>query len=759
MGGRQGTGWMWATALIMALTGPGTAAAQSQGAAQAWFQNTYRQMGVEVTTATVERLSELWGQATDGRRSESARAETLRALLDAMLQVQDVPAWRYSESTLQAMVNRVSELEGMDAPPPLLPAEVGNWGDAGRVEVVGRGPIPLVLVSDLDYGGTVYRSFAELHADRFTSTIVTLPGAEGTPAPPLDGPVTETPWLDNAEQAVLKVMDSRGLREPVIVGVMGGVYVAARLALEHPERFRAAVLLHGLVRAPRLSPVDPTRWATQEELQAAASATIPPLFPADEEAAVAGYWASAAASALDSVAARKLTEPAARTHPNVLGRYLAELAVTDLHDAFADLRVPTLVIPSVHDHRSPTFNTEMGTGQWRSLALDYPDIPMTVVPFETTRNYAPVDRPDELAWALEAFLEGREPRGTMADPALSASRASPAAETMHVLGATQIRVSYSSPGVRGRSIWGGLVPWDRIWRAGANAATWIEFSEDVLVEGEPLQAGRYSFFLIPSETGPWTLIFNRVDIQIGSFRYEPRHDALRVEVQPEPAPHTEWLEYRIEPEPPVAGRVLLTWADRSVGVDIVAHENTGLDRITMTPTPRLETLEWSRLGDDPADGANPQAPDGQSISWALESDTAWFRIELHNPANPNGVGVNLVLDTDLDQSTGGPWWGGTTSFTYDRIATVWVTQAGQSFWGTVGTSDPTGAGAGNLRSLGRANLAFALSDDRHTLYVGAPFSALGDDERVRLIAAVGTNVLWNDNLLDQAPAELELRRR
>lgn len=757
MGWTRVRGRVFLGVVAMAVCFGGSAAAQSRSPAHEWFEDTYRRMDVEVAPADVERLAGLWDLATDGSRTESDRQVAFRDLLDTMIQVQRVPEWRYTESALQGMVDRVGELKGMAAPPPLLPVEPGDWGEPGRVEVVGEGPIPLVLVSDLDYGGSVYRDFAEAHGDRFTSTIVTLPGAEGTPPPPLEGPVTATPWLENAEQVVLSVIESRGLTDPVIVGVMGGVYTAARLALEHPERFRAAVLLHGLVSAPRLSPTDPTRFATTEERVDAAAATLPPLFPPDLQASAAGYRSSSGGAAIDSTTARELTDRAARTHPAVLGRYVAELGVTDLHDAFVRLEVPTLVVPSVHDPRSPVPNTEMGTGQWTSLALDYPDIPLTVVPFHATRNYAPVDHPDVLAWTLESFLAGERPRGLPAEPTLSAFRASPAAETMQVLGATQIRIGYSAPGVKGRQVWGGLVPWDRLWRAGANAATWIEFSEDVLVESEPLEAGRYSFFLIPRENDPWTLVFNRVDIQMGSFFYETRHDALRVDVPPEPAAHTEWLEYRIEPQPPEEGRVVLRWADREVAFEVVAREDTGLDRIAATSTERLEALEWTELGTDPADGSSPQRPDARAVSWAVAGDTAWFRIQLHGPANPAGVGVNLVLDTDLDQSTGGAWWGGSTGFTYDRVATLWVTASADDFWGTIGVSDPAAAAAGDYRSLGRENLAFAMSSDARTLYAGAPVAALDDDGRVRLIVAVGTNVFWNDNLLDDAPPELELR--
>jgi len=276
---------------VMVVSGVVGAPAQTTGAgsALAWFEDAYGRMGVEVADTELARLADLWGRITDPTAPEEARRESLRALLDAMIEVQGAPEWRYTESALQAMVQRVGELEGMEAPPSLVPVRSGRWGEAGRTDVVGQGPVPLVLISDLDYGGSVYGDFAEAHGDRFTSYIVTLPGAEGTPPPPLEGPVSATPWLDNAETLVMELVRERGLENPVVVGVMGGVYPAARVALEHPERFRAAVLLHGLVNAPMMSPNEPSRLATEQERAAWADATLPPLFPADTAATARRY--------------------------------------------------------------------------------------------------------------------------------------------------------------------------------------------------------------------------------------------------------------------------------------------------------------------------------------------------------------------------------------------------------------------------------------------------------------------------------------
>lgn len=97
----------------------------------------------------------------------------------------------------------------------------------------------------------------------------------------------------------------------------------------------------------------------------------------------------------------------------------------------------------------------------------------------------------------------------------------------------EVRVQYGSPSIRNRIIWGDLVPYDEVWRTGANEATFVEFSQDVTVEGKPLKAGKYSLFTIPKEDGPWTVIFNEQwDLKHGHFQYNQEHDVLRVEAIP-----------------------------------------------------------------------------------------------------------------------------------------------------------------------------------------------------------------------------------
>lgn len=138
-------------------------------------------------------------------------------------------------------------------------------------------------------------------------------------------------------------------------------------------------------------------------------------------------------------------------------------------------------------------------------------------------------------------------------------RVSPKAEVMQVVGFTEVRIIYSRPGVKGREIWGGLVPYNQVWRAGANEATKFIFSSDVLIEGKPLKAGSYSFFAIPGKN-EWTLIFNKVADQWGAFEYNETQDALRIKVKPEKSSvFQEWLTYTITRTSDYSAVVRLEW--------------------------------------------------------------------------------------------------------------------------------------------------------------------------------------------------------
>ncbi len=139
-------------------------------------------------------------------------------------------------------------------------------------------------------------------------------------------------------------------------------------------------------------------------------------------------------------------------------------------------------------------------------------------------------------------------------PGLTAPEASPAATASQVVGLTELSVSYHRPATNGRAVWGTLVPYGQVWRAGANENTTVSFSTPVTVNGTALAAGTYGLHMIPA-AGDWTVIFSREAGAWGSFSYDEKEDAARVTAKPEPAPHQERLGYSFD-EPTADSTVL-----------------------------------------------------------------------------------------------------------------------------------------------------------------------------------------------------------
>jgi hypothetical protein len=157
---------------------------------------------------------------------------------------------------------------------------------------------------------------------------------------------------------------------------------------------------------------------------------------------------------------------------------------------------------------------------------------------------------------------------------------SPGASVKQTIGLNDVTITYSRPGVKGRKIWGGLVPYGTVWRTGANSATTIQFTEDVLVEGQPVPAATYSLHTIPGER-EWTLILNKEANQWGSYSYDPAKDALRVKITPIAGPPQEWMQFRFEDPTINSARVVLAWENLQVPFTIKNQTDTNVRVVAM----------------------------------------------------------------------------------------------------------------------------------------------------------------------------------
>jgi uncharacterized caspase-like protein len=195
--------------------------------------------------------------------------------------------------------------------------------------------------------------------------------------------------------------------------------------------------------------------------------------------------------------------------------------------------------------------------------------------------------------AARSIIESSQPsnsqpanvRGNAPSLSLQLPRPSQKATVVQTVGVTDITITYSRPGVKGRTIWGEpwtgateatldnqnerpkgapIVPWGHVWRAGANEATQFVVTDDVTINGQKLRAGSYSLHTIPTKS-EWTIVFNGDANQWGSFNYNAAKDTLRVKVKPEwVAENQEWLSYSIPVVTPNSAQVVLRWEKLAV---------------------------------------------------------------------------------------------------------------------------------------------------------------------------------------------------
>jgi hypothetical protein len=137
-------------------------------------------------------------------------------------------------------------------------------------------------------------------------------------------------------------------------------------------------------------------------------------------------------------------------------------------------------------------------------------------------------------------------------------RLSPKAYVGQMVGYVNVEINYGSPGTNDRDVWGKLVPYDEVWRTGANEATTIEFSKSILIEGNKIPAGKYSLFTIPGNK-EWTIILNKISEQWGAFKYNKDEDIIRFNVTPISNTYNERLKFNIDYVAAYKSNVVLEW--------------------------------------------------------------------------------------------------------------------------------------------------------------------------------------------------------
>jgi len=160
-------------------------------------------------------------------------------------------------------------------------------------------------------------------------------------------------------------------------------------------------------------------------------------------------------------------------------------------------------------------------------------------------------------------------RAALAQAPVQLPRPSPNASVSQWIGVTEVTVHYSRPGVKGRVIWGKLVPYGEVWRTGANENTTIRFSTPVRIDGKELPAGLYGLQTIPG-ADDWVVILSKDAEEWGAFSYKQEHDALRFHVKPAAAEPQEWMGFAFRDLSDTSAVLALRWEKLEVAWKIEA---------------------------------------------------------------------------------------------------------------------------------------------------------------------------------------------
>ncbi|TAH42569.1 MAG: DUF2911 domain-containing protein [Bacteroidetes bacterium] len=220
---------------------------------------------------------------------------------------------------------------------------------------------------------------------------------------------------------------------------------------------------------------------------------------------------------------------------------------------------------------------------------------------------------------------------------------SPKASVSQTVGLTDISIEYSSPGAKGRTIFGDLVPYDAIWRTGANSATKITFSKDVNIAGTKVSKGTYSIFTIPGKT-EWTIIINK-NANASTSEYKQAEDAVRLTAKAEVAPMRERMAFQIVDFDDSKGTVSLEWDKVRVGFTVeCATDEQALENIKSSLGGTWRTYNSAaRYMLEKKDYETALKYANQSIQLTEDWFNVWVKASILSKMNKNKEAYDLAL--------------------------------------------------------------------------------------------------------------------
>lgn len=627
----------------------------------------------------------------------------------------------------------------------------------GDVKIMGSGSETIVLLAPVGFGWEVYEDFIAQYQDRFKFVGITFPGGHNIPGYAL--PDKRNPsnpvWLNQVERNLLNVLNDQGVEDFYLMSMGISVYTAVKLGISSPNRVKGIININGAFTSWLADPQDPEERASKSYRMDFNQRSYPTAELIQLSPTVFSNYINFTTDASKNQS--YMSQITTGQIPNVF-RYLLEYNSQDLMDEIDNLSAPMLNIISVHDSKSTKAASKTLHRFWQEVEIDKPNLNAQTIFIPNSRDAAYLDQPELFSYYFEAFLNnpnGRVRQITGSRVSSDLSQPSPAAGIRQAFGQVEVAVAYHQPSVNQRKVFGELIPFGRVWRAGANETTKISFSGDVDIHGQKIKAGTYGLFAIPGED-EWTIIFNGISEQWGAFTYRSRYDVARIKVKPEPTAFTEMLKYDFEAHNGESVELSLAWEKTKVRMKI--SEAFELPK----PPANIVAFNWTKiLEDKPKDGVNPGLTDGKALSYYIDESNQmlWFKFDLYDQLNPNAFAMNILIDTDANQETGMNWFGTNTGFTFEKCLTLWMRREGKTYGGTNGITDQSGIYANNWNRLSQNNLKYYLDDETLTYTVGVSLKDLDiKSKQINLIGAVGEYMTWNDDIGDTEFATIALKK-
>lgn len=617
-------------------------------------------------------------------------------------------------------------------------------GQLGSVKKIGSGSVAIIAIAAPSYDGREFLKIIEAFKDICTFWVITLPGSGGT-APyklPEQKSIASRAWLSNVVTGIQALIKKEKINQFYLL-THSFSFPVTLLLNETPLK---SSILGAISLRSRVSEIHiPMKAESTEEIKHRLNYRFPIGDFTRANFALGTTFSNKEAFDMEMVKSA-FNQLNSLTSSYIHARYLDEASTVDINDYLPKINYPILIINPLYDPAIPAqviMNNRMEQASWQKVKINNPNASLHLS-FIQARDFFFVENSNEINRQLFSFINKDYSSFDAKAKPTDVVMASPGASISQTFSNTDVTINYSMPAVKNRAIFGSLIPYGKLWRAGANEGSEITFTRDVKINGSVLKSGSYTLFVIPEET-EWTFIFNKITRQWATSQYNEKFDALRVKANIETIGKQERLTYNFENLTDKSVELALSWDTKKATLN--------LEEVFTKPyaDSRITNLPWKLiLKDSIGDARNKTIADGKALSYYYDkkTDSVWFKFETYNGMSQLSPAATLSFDTDNNQNNGVNWYGTNTKFKVDFLVAVGVSRQGTGYVGANGITDAKGIQTSNWSNIKRDCARYYFDQNEKDFYLCIKKSDLlkPDQKRVNLIGTVGASQVWNDDI-------------